>query len=461
MKEAGVMLDKLVWPTQNRYIILYNEPNHAKEWGNTLDPEGYATVLVEGAKVLKQISEDFYILPAGLDVAAASDGASMDAATYLRRMVAAKPELLTLIDGWTSHAYPNPAFSGSPHASGRTSVRSYDWELALLQSLGLQKKLPVFITETGWIHSEGKVRGGGHTPETVAEYITIASQGAWSDPRIVAVTPFLFNYQDVPFDHFSMKKIGSQEYYAHYFAYKGIPKEKGKPAQIERYTVLKPFIPSTLIAESVYTLTAEIKNEGQAILSATDGYELVVTDASTGFSLLAENVPTLEPGEKGTITVHLKTPQKGGKATIAVAIHHGDKDIPLESHEVTIIPPPSLAITAHLGWKSESSADEVTVLVYKDDDLIQKHQHLSLQKGILTVQKLTNIIPEEKYRIVMLVPYYLPRQTIQAIHSGETKIEFRRFLPLDVNRDGAFTLEDIGELFTQKPHDVWQRFVGP
>ena len=151
--EIVQLLNSLNWPTENRYIILYNEPNHANEWGGDLNPEEYADDLVTFGTALKQANSDFFILPAGLDASAASDGAAMDEAEYLRRMIAAKPEILTRIDGWTSHSYPNPGFSGSPYAIGRGTLTTYQWELSYLSSLGLTKKLPVFITETGWQHS--------------------------------------------------------------------------------------------------------------------------------------------------------------------------------------------------------------------------------------------------------------------------------------------------------------------
>ena len=38
-------LDKLNWPVKNRYVTIYNEPNHGYEWGNSVDPKNYAEVL--------------------------------------------------------------------------------------------------------------------------------------------------------------------------------------------------------------------------------------------------------------------------------------------------------------------------------------------------------------------------------------------------------------------------------
>ena len=38
-------LDSLNWPTQNRYVIIYNEPNRGDEWGGTPNAAEYAEIL--------------------------------------------------------------------------------------------------------------------------------------------------------------------------------------------------------------------------------------------------------------------------------------------------------------------------------------------------------------------------------------------------------------------------------
>ena len=277
--EIVALLNSLNWPTENRYIILYNEPNHAKEWGGVLNPEEYAEYLTTFATALKQANEDFFILPAGLDASAASDGSAMDETEYLRRMIAAKPEILTLIDGWTSHAYPNPGFSGSPYATGRGTLYTYQWELSYLSTLGLTREIPVFITETGWEHAEGKSYAPNLlSSDRVGTNLQAASLSVWADPRIAAITPFLFNYQDVPFDHFSFKQLGAASFYSQYYAYQAITKNKGAPTQRESYTLQTDLLPGTLVTNSAYTLSASVKNDGQGILDPRDGYELVMSD---------------------------------------------------------------------------------------------------------------------------------------------------------------------------------------
>src|SRR3989339_1992713 len=47
-------LDSLNWVIKNRYIILFNEPNHGSEWGGEVDAKSYAEISQEFAKKLKE-----------------------------------------------------------------------------------------------------------------------------------------------------------------------------------------------------------------------------------------------------------------------------------------------------------------------------------------------------------------------------------------------------------------------
>ena len=123
-------------------MILYNEPNHAQEWGGTIDPEDYADTLVTLAKALKAASPDFFILPAGLDASAESDSSSMDEKDYLTRMIAARPEILTLIDGWTSHRIPTPVFPVLPTREVAARFPHLTGNCRCCNRSGLKKRFP-------------------------------------------------------------------------------------------------------------------------------------------------------------------------------------------------------------------------------------------------------------------------------------------------------------------------------
>jgi hypothetical protein len=48
-------LSDMPWPVQNRYVILFNEVNHASEWGGEVDPFSYATLLLDAHNILKAV----------------------------------------------------------------------------------------------------------------------------------------------------------------------------------------------------------------------------------------------------------------------------------------------------------------------------------------------------------------------------------------------------------------------
>ncbi len=459
--EIVTLLNSLNWPTENRYVILYNEPNHADEWGGDLNPEEYAEYLTTFATALKAANNDFFILPAGLDASAADSGTDMDEAAYLTRMIGAKPEILTIIDGWTSHSYPNPGFSGSPYATGRGTLTTYQWELSYLKTLGLARVLPVFITETGWEHSEGKSTIPGLlSSDQVGENFRVAAENAWSDPDIAAVTPFLFNYQDTPFDHFSFKQLGIDAFYSQYYAYQAIVKPKGTPKQHESYKLLADLLPKTLVASSTYTFSASVENNGQGILDPKDDYELVVKDGSP-LSVFIDPLPIVEPNGSGTITIHLKTPGRARPFPLTVALHHNGQEFVLQQRTITLVPPPSAEVHANLGWRKTSDATDVTILLYDNDILLQKFTGLTMKNGVVRAEGLTNIIPGNPYRVVTLVHGYLPRQTITALGPQITTLYPARFLPLDFNNDGTFTFADILALIRFSPWTAILRFFGP
>ncbi len=462
--DAGVWVDflsKFNWPVENRYIILFNEPNHAKEWGNTINPEEYAGIAIAFARKLKDSSSDYYILPAGLDASASTNGDSMDEEEFLRRIYTAKPEYFTLIDGWTSHSYPNPAFSGSPFAYGKGTINGFRWERDVLYQIGVRKQYQIFITETGWLHSEGKIFNRNLlNPDIVGTYLIHVSQSGWTDQNIVAITPFLFNYQDEPFDHFSWKKYQSSEYYSQYYSYQSIQKTKGNPRQRENFRLLRSLIPDSLVTNASYTLQTQIVNNGQSIMDEKNGYELLLDTGTLQATVFAEPLPYLEPKQQGEIILHIKIPAKLGSYSISLSLKNKHGILPLESKQISIIPPPRATLYAQLGWKRISDSKNITVLLYDihTQALLETFQDVVMINGKIQIPAIQSVIPETRYRIVALIPSYLPRQAITVLHKDSTDIVLKRFLPLDFDRDGAFTLHDLYTLLFQKPVAIMQIF---
>ncbi|HLD11564.1 MAG TPA: hypothetical protein VJB91_01525 [Patescibacteria group bacterium] len=272
-------LNSLSWPVKNRYVIIYNEPNHAKEWGGVIQPSEYAVVLNETAQALKEENPDFFVLNAGFDASAPSlDHFSLDEYTYLLEMERAVPGIFSRIDGWSSHSYPNPEFSGSPGASGRGTIQGYKHEIQFLKTrFGVE--LPVFITETGWQHTvDGYKNGARLSPQTVATYVSQAFRSSWEDPSITAITPFALGYFQEPFNRFSfLKEDGST--YPQYDELRKISKKEGSPAvnTLDKAEFLAVDIPDTLLSGKPYEVSVRVRNTGNTTWREGNGYSLYGT----------------------------------------------------------------------------------------------------------------------------------------------------------------------------------------
>lgn len=190
-------LSELDWPIDNRYIVLFNEVNRDTEWGGKVDPESYTRIAKNAFIIFKERSEKFFLLGPALDSALPNSSTSLSASSYMRQMMQADSDVWTYFDGWASHSYPNPGFSASPNKTGWTSIVSYRQELAAAKIVGK----PVFITETGW--DQNKV-----PPQTLSNNWRIAFDIWNKDPKVVAVTPFVF-HGGSQFQEFSLMLDGN------------------------------------------------------------------------------------------------------------------------------------------------------------------------------------------------------------------------------------------------------------
>jgi hypothetical protein len=187
-------LHKLQWPTDQKIIIVFNEVNHAREWGGTIDPVSYLDVLQFTSGWAHATDPSFVVLPAAMDLAAPQGTQTWEAFTYWNRLHELDSEVFSYMDAWNSHSYPNPGFSGSPTATAKNSIRGFQHELAFVKEKS-GRDLQVYITETGWAANKS-------TLPWLESYYTYALQHVWSDPRVVAVTPFVLKGDPGPFSSF-------------------------------------------------------------------------------------------------------------------------------------------------------------------------------------------------------------------------------------------------------------------
>ncbi len=258
-------LSKLYFPTQNRYIQIYNEVNRAAEWGGQVDPDSYAKELDKTINALKAKSSDFFVLNAPLDLSLINSKNSADPSDFLDEMEQSDPGIFTKLDGWASHSYPNPGFSASPYLSGKTGIDGYSWELSKIASYAGSKDLPVFITETGWKRAVNGING--LSEDQISDYYKEAFTDIWSDKRVVAVAPFLLNYPESLFSQFSFKSQDSKNsgYLKYFNTIRDMPKIKGAPQRENLASDLQIFIPNFFINSTGSFVTVDFKNTGNYI----------------------------------------------------------------------------------------------------------------------------------------------------------------------------------------------------
>jgi len=192
----ATFLSSLNWKDDHLTLILFNEPNHADEWGGHLDPQGYANLVNFTLDWFKTEPHTYVLLPAGADLAATNTSTTMDAFSFWKQAFAAAPDMLEKFDGWTSHSYPNPGFANDPWETDAKSLRGYQHELTFLATY-TKKDFPVYITETGWNTDTLSVH-------KLQQYYQVAYSQIWSkDPRIQAVTPFVLQGAPGAFAPFS------------------------------------------------------------------------------------------------------------------------------------------------------------------------------------------------------------------------------------------------------------------
>ncbi len=263
-------LNSLNWPNKTQHIILFNEINHGQEWGGEVDIKSYVDISIYTSQKFKSLNPNFFILSTGLDLASPDQSPNyLSAETVYQQIFDYKPEYFDNIDGLASHSYPNHGFVGTPKDTGQHSIHGYQWELDTIKSLGVKKELPVFITETGWPHQEGiSKKNNFYTTKTTSQFLLDAYHIWSADPQIKAVTPFIYNYPQEPFDHFSWLDQDEQ-LYPEYQKFIDQPKTINNPEQTTSYELYKNQLPFIIFANHEYNGQISLKNTGQSIWGET------------------------------------------------------------------------------------------------------------------------------------------------------------------------------------------------
>lgn len=300
-------LNSLNWPTRDQHVIMFNEINHGTEWGGTVDIKSFTDISIYTYQKLKSLNPNFKVLSMALDLAAPDQQDKYFSASKTHREIYRyRPEYYDNFDALASHSYPNHGYVGTPNDTGQHSIRGYNWELNLIKSLGISKTYPVYITETGWPHREGEQPANNfYTSSTAADFF-IKALNIWSkDDRVIAATPFIYNYPHPPFDHFSWLD-SSETLYPAYNLVVDTPKVKNNPPQKTSYEVIANHLPFILITDTEYTGKIILKNTGQSIWGETGFCLIPQTTTNVTLDAICTSGKYIRPGASETFEYKLK-----------------------------------------------------------------------------------------------------------------------------------------------------------
>lgn len=436
-------LNSLNWVIKNRYVILFNEPNHASEWEGRVDPKEYADIALEYAKKLKEKSADFFVMMAGLDASAPQKPPIFwDEYLFLKEIfqTITVDDFERYFDGWASHSYPNPDFSSSPYRFGRGSLYTYRWEIETLKNFGVKKYLPVFITETGWKQSPIL------SEDTISQYFKIAFSNWQNDNQIMAVTPFIFNYQGEPFFEFSWRKYQSDDFYSFYYNTQSIQKIKGEPEQEEKGTI-RFSLPEELVAHSQYQFSLVLRNNGQAIWDSSNNYYLSseIESEDETIKLNFQELKDINPFEEKRIDFFVKTKNEVAKKKINFLLKKNDQLVlRFSSWSFSILPLPRLKIYAHYWPFGKAKGNDFEIQIFDNQEkIVFQKKGVNFKNGVAELKDIQNIALGDLYRIVILKKGFLPRQSYLVFKKEANQIKFKSLLPFDRNGDGKFSLTDL------------------
>ena len=223
-KGLASTLNFVKWPSTHRYVAIFNEMNSKDYWCQRIAPDEYAKALNNAISAFKAKSKNFFIMPGAFNSSARTQDRYMSEDAYLIKMNQAVPGIFKKIDGWSTHSYPQPNFSGDPSNlpagyGARDTINNYTWEMAILRNNFGAGSLPIFITETGWLHKEGQSSCNEYSQTNLLSADTVTSRfkdayfDYWlSNPQIVAVTPFIFRSSDPCAKGFAWQKSDGSWY---------------------------------------------------------------------------------------------------------------------------------------------------------------------------------------------------------------------------------------------------------
>jgi len=293
-------------------------------------------------------------------------------------------------------------------------------------SHGFTTELPVFITETGW-------KAGARydlNPDMVAQHMVDAYMDTWlPDPRIVAVTPFVLNYQQDPFLGFSWRQKGDG-FYPVYEAIRSLQKKKGQPEFKDQLTLLT-HMPSVVTADSTIMFVIGVRNDGESTINTSEEYQYIIDILPEGMRYTVSDFSTIEPGKQGQLLVTITSPSKGGDYILTPSLAHYSKSTwTMGEWKLRVVPKTALTVIISVLFGALKQHSDLNVQILDSQNrLVFSRSGVKLSNGAIQLDGIANIIVGDQYKVVVSRRGYSPREETIIMQESNNTLKMRPLIP--------------------------------
>ena len=171
----------------------------------------------------------------------------------------------------------------------------------------------------------------------------------------------------------------------------------------------------------------------------------IVDQDKKPFEYFFSDLKKVKPFEETEVDLYIKTNNLLEKGEVRVVLNKdGESILDGGVWRFEIFPLPSLSFATSLFPKLQSKGDDFELQIFNSkEEVVYKKKGVKVRMGKGVINEVQNVVLGSKYRVVILKPYYLPRQGFVTFHKGANEFKFERMLPLDFKPDGKFEARDF------------------
>ena len=159
------------------------------------------------------------------------------------------------------------------------------------------------------------------------------------------------------------------------------------------------------------------------------------------------------------MSLYLKTGENTQGLKLKISLIKNNQTVSQVDWNLEIIPEINIKLVAKLLFKRKTEGQDFKFLIYNQkEEVVFGVNRFPIKNGETEIKGVKNVIAGNEYRLVLIKPFYLPRQTFLIIQEKDNQASFKILLPFDFDQDGRFSWGDIWTLI-KKPKLLIKLFL--